>query len=538
MRWCGCAGWGRSATLVIFGSFLISGVAACDDSSGTPDAGPNLDAGGADAPKDAVGGDGGDSGGPGADGGDAGDGGTIILTPNGEPLQPVRRISFRRITQFPRGPEAKFISDAKISANGTTVIFGTFAGTYTIAADGSGMVQLSDKRNEGLVDISADGSKVVWYEAASREGYVSGRDGSGKVKLAGTHAVRRLRMTAAGDQIFQIAPEAGGLIKLPAGAGDLQLIKSTADVATLNKVDANGNHWRDVLDISDDGSKVVFSFLWDAFAMAGDGSGLMQHTQFLMPENRTLKLVRVSGTGARIAWNVEDGARSAVTFADWGGGNKLEYVGLNYSSASWLHFSGDGTKAALGWGIRLLDTAKLDPYDATDSGSNSIPLGRPAMVTLTRDGKRACLVVEGPESTDQGRPNQIVIVDFDPATAAFAPSFDAMATNLRLVPNDGSKSSSIFARVQGTNVTEVHTMGLRGGFRLSNLLTPWMNWALGDAGMNGDVTAKDGIYSTNALRFPTDAMVTPGPVGLRFTAANAAGHILMVDTAGLESRTP
>lgn len=73
-----------------------------------------------------------------------------------------------------------------------------------------------------------------------------------------------------------------------------------------------------------------------------------------------------------------------------------------------------------------------------------------------------------------------------------------MATNLRLVANDGSKLSSIFARAQGTELSEVHTMGLRGGFRLSNLITPWMNWALGDEGTNGDVTAKDG--RTGAFR--------------------------------------
>jgi hypothetical protein len=65
-----------------------------------------------------------------------------------------------------------------------------------------------------------------------------------------------------------------------------------------------------------------------------------------------------------------------------------------------------------------------------------------------------------------------------------------------------------------------------------------MHWALDDAGANGDVTAKDRIYSTNALGLPTDAKVVAGPVGLRFVAANKAGHVLMVDTDGLEARAP
>ena len=80
-------------------------------------------------------------------GSDAGvDGGGI---PGTEALRPVRRTSYRRITSFQRGADAKFISDAKISADGSTIIFGTIAGTYTIAADGSKLVQLSDKRNNG-----------------------------------------------------------------------------------------------------------------------------------------------------------------------------------------------------------------------------------------------------------------------------------------------------------------------------------------------------------------------------------------------------
>ena len=469
---------------IALGLTLAAASFGCEDSSsnGSLDGGPDAAGGLIGQTPD---------GGAKADGAGAmADGAGADLAPGQEPLTATRRTSYRRITNFQRGPEAKFLSDAKISADGTTVIFGTSTGTYTIAADGTKMVQLSDKGNGGLVDISADGKKVVWFDGA-REGYVAGSDGSGKVKLPGAHAVGGVRMTAAGDQIYQVSGEGGGILKLPADGSGMAVIMTTADVAKLNGVDANGNHWRGVIDISDDGSKVVFSFLWDAFSMTGEGAGLKQHTQFLMPENRTLKLVRISGNGAKMAWNVEDGVKSAVTIQDFGGGNRLEYLGFNYSSGSWLRLSGDATSAVLGWGIRLLDTAKLRPYDAIDAGSGSVPLGRPAMVTLTRDGRRACLVVEGQESTDQGRPNQIVIVDFDPPTTNGAPTIEGTATNLRAVPIDGTKRSSVFAVVKDAEVTEVHAVALRDGFRLAGGVTPWLNWALGDTGMNGDVTAKD-----------------------------------------------
>jgi hypothetical protein len=479
---------------------------------------------------------------PGTDGGltpvtpDGGAGAADVAMAGTEPLTPTRRTSYRRITNFPRGPEAKFISAARISADGSTIIFATFAGTYTIASDGSNLVELSPKRNNGIIDISADGKKVVWYDDTP-EGWVAGSDGSGKIKLPTTVTVKGLRMTAAGDQIYGVAPDAGGILKLPADGSGMAVIMKTEDVSKANGVDPNGNHWRGVIDISDDGSKVVFTFLWDAFAMAGDGSGLKQLTQFLNPENRTLRLVRISGNGAKVAWNVDDGQKSAVTFADWGGGGAIVYTGITYGDTHWMALSGDASRAVLGWGLRVLDPTKVAPYDALDSGSNSIPLGRASMDTVTANGKRACLVIEGQESTDQGRPNQLVVVDFDPPTTNGAPSIDGTSTTLRALPNDGSKRASVFARVTDpTEITEVNTVALRGGLRLG--ATPWMHWALGDAAMNGDVTAKDGIYSSNAVVVQTGEMVTPGPFTLRFVASNKAGHVLMVDTEGLEARAP
>ena len=513
-------------SLVVAMVVLGGGWLGCNDSG--------LPAGKSDAAGDGAVSDGGDAGaGPdtAAVGGDAADGAS---TAPGA-LTPVRRTSYRRITNFPRGPEARFITGAKISADGKTIIYGTTSGTYTIAADGTKLLQLSSKPSNGLVDLAANGSKVVWYDN-DHVGFVAGSDGAGKVMLPAVATVKAVRMTAAGDQIFVTAPDSGGVLKFPADASAMKVVMTTTEVSTLNGVQPNGNHWRGVLDISDDGSKVVFTFLWDAFSMTGEGAGLKQLTQFLMPENRTLNLVRISGSGSKLAWNVEDGEKSAVTISDWDGGNKVVYLGFTYSSGTWLQLPGDGSKAVLGWGIRVLDASKVAPYDAIDSGSNSIPLGRPAMVTMTADHKRAALVIEGQESTDQGRPSQIVVVDFDPATSNGAPSIEGTRASLTQLPNDGSKASTVSAVVTDTEVTEVNTVALRGGLRLG--ATPWMHWALGDIGMNGDTVAMDSTYSTNALTVNTDFKVTPGPFTLRFVASNKAGHVLMVDTEGLEARSP
>ena len=520
----------------------LGGAAGCGSSNpGSTDAGSD---GGADDAGEGRRGSGpatgglGDAGTGAGDTGSAGDAGIADGAAAGaEPLTITRRTSYRRITNFQRGPEAKFISDARISADGSMIIFATFAGTYTIHSDGSNLVQLNDKRNNGLIDISANGKKVVWYdETQTYDGWVAASDGSGKIKLPGTAGCKGLRLTAAGDQIYEVAPDAGGIVRFAADGSGMKVIMSTADVAKLNGVDANGNHWRGVIDISDDGSKVVFTFLWDAFAMTGEGADLKQLTQFLMPENRTLKLARVSGNGAKLAWNVEDGANSKVTISDWGGGNPVVYSGITYSAGYWLQLSGDGSRAVQGYGLKLLDPTKVAPYDAIDSGSNSIPLGKASMDTITANGKRACLVIEGQESTDQGRPNQIVVVDFDPPTSNGAPTIEAPAASLRALPTDGSKKTTVFAAVKDAEVTEVNTVALRGGLRLG--ATPWLHWALDDTGMQGDVTAKDTTYTSNAVSIGSGDMVAPGPFTLRFVASNKAGHVLMVDTEGMEAKAP
>jgi hypothetical protein len=108
---------------------------------------------------------------------------------------------------------------------------------------------------------------------------------------------------------------------------------------------------------------------------------------------------------------------------------------------------------------------------------------------------------------------------------------------MRAIPNDGSKAASIFAAVTDpAEIAEVNTVALRGGLRLG--ATPWLHWALEDTGLHGDTTAKDTIHSSNAVALPAADMVAPGPFTLRFVAANKAGHVLMIDTEGLEAQAP
>jgi hypothetical protein len=65
-----------------------------------------------------------------------------------------------------------------------------------------------------------------------------------------------------------------------------------------------------------------------------------------------------------------------------------------------------------------------------------------------------------------------------------------------------------------------------------------LQWPLGDTGMNGDLVAKDAVFSNAAVSIGTAEMVSPGPFTLRFTASNKANHVLMIDTEGLSAVAP
>ncbi len=450
------------------------------------------------------------------------------------PLKITRWTTFRRITNFPRGEGAKFINAAKISADGSKIAFSAYNGTYVINPDGTGLTRLSDKRNEGRVDISADGRRVVWYEEHNRAGYVGDSGALGKTRLSGGFYVQAVRITAKGDRVFVVSGEGGGIFAVPVDGSEGKKIVTTANVCKLNGVDENGNHWRDILDISDNGSNIVFHLLMDAFAAHGDGSGLRQLTQNRPSQDFSLKSVRVSGNGGKIAILHERGEKTAAALMDWGGGNRVEYLGWDYGYGDWMQLSRDGKQAALSWGLRLLDSRGNSSWNALDFGRDLIY--RPAMASLTADFKRACLVIEGGESTDQGRPSQLVIVDFNPARLGPAPAITDISVSPGDVPNDGSKPVTPSARVTGEDITAVVVQMIRDGWNLHGI--SYTSQLLWDDGSNGDPSAKDGIFTNNGLALVSYGKVAPGPVALRYTAANKAGHILSVEAEGFKARGP
>ncbi len=464
--------------------------------------------------------------------------------------------AFRRITDF-RPEEGKLINQCKLSADGTRIVFSTYAGTYSLRSDGSGLVQLGTVRNEGLIDISADGSRVAWCDHSGL--YLARADGGAVVPLAKGFPVSSLRLRADGRMlflqngqgIFRLATdgtnsnEGGplarqGLAKShpvpphavagqsPATTSDPKPILTTTTVARLAGTDDNGNHWRGTpsgIDLSDDGQRLVFQFLWDAYAVHADGSGLRRLTQQAGAEERALNLVRISGDGRTVALHQEAGERSHVILLDWEGGHRRVFQGPQAAYGDWMQVSREG-RVALGWGLRIFEPDGRTVRDLCHHllpGRN--PLHRPTRMSLSASGRRACLVVE------EG-PAQLVIVDLDPPNLSGLPELRELQATPRFLRADESSTLQASARVLHPDLLACGLTGLRQGLGLFNT---W-GWTLNDQGQDGDALAKDGRFTCGSIRAWAGLKLQPGPLTLRFTASTKAGHVLAVDVEGVEVR--
>lgn len=453
-----------------------------------------------------------------------------------EGLRPVRWVTFRRISRF-TPEDGRTISHAKLSANGEKIVFSTYEqGVFTISADGTGLTQISQKRCDGLIDISADGSRVAWADEDGLQ--VARSDGTERARMPGEFTVHALRMTADGARMFILygAADGSGIMVVQADGSGAKPIMGTKTVCDLLGIDENANHWQAFpsgLDISDDGLRIVFHLAWDAFAMNGDGSGLRRLTQYLNPEDRGLAMVRISGDGQRIAYIYHGDQGHQIVFLNWDGSPAQVHQGAFAFIAGWLQLTRDGTQAHTGWGWCSYDSDTPSHADYSSwfgFPGDRAPLERASRTSISADGRRACVVL------DIG-PQQLVVMDLNPSMLQGVPMLEDIDITPRLILNDGTTNVTMKVRSQGPAPAAVGVTALSDGF-------PWNAlggaYPLYDDGQGADATQGDGVFSTNDLRLRTDATpnVTAGVMTLRAVAVGENDNGLIVDFEGLEARNP
>lgn len=460
----------------------------------------------------------------------------ISLAPG---LRAARWLTFHRLPRFDLGPLPHAINNAKISANGQRIIVAANeGGTASLNADGSGLVRLSEARSYGLIDISADGRTVAWADANGI--YAARSDGTDRRTLPGGFSPIALRLTANGERLYVMTLERG-LLLLPTDGSDVRRILSTEDVAAVAGLPSNNNSWRgrpSGLDVSDDGTRLVFHFGRNVMACNGDGSGLRKLTDLEPARDSSIRLVRISGDGTRIGW-LRNAPELSLNLQDWDGGNQLTHRENGLREALYLQLSRDGNTALASHGARFYGGRDASYLNLTQWGqSNYEAVYNTTYATFTADARRILLVTGEPISPDAARPCPLVIAELNPMQVGDVPPLREINVQPRFLLTDGATNATATVRTGHPNLD---TAGL-GALQRGELLPAFYYWGLPllDKGANGDEKAGDGLFSTNAVRISKscDPKVEAGPMTLRIYAQTKASDALVVDFTGVEARTP
>ncbi len=459
------------------------------------------------------------------------------------PLRITRWATWRRVTDHGRSQPPFTMYALRISADGRRIAFGGYEGVRTVGADGSGSAVVSTKRTEdGSLDINADGTTVAWY--SGEEGLiVADADGSERRQLPVRAQCFSVRLSGDGRRVFVLEPgfEGGGIVVYPADGGPGRTLVTTEQAARTAGVDANGNHWRgglSGLDVSADGSRLVFQFLWDALALDVNTGALRRLTQHAgNPPDPGLQRVRISRDGSRIAWVHEgpDADSRYIQFTDWDGGGPVRQTGHQIQGSDWVQFADDGARLGVGWGLRFFPADGSAGYDATDLGSRD-PLHRPQKSSIDSTGRRAALVVEEPVAEGMPGSFQVYVADFAPRDLAGNPALTGIAIDNPVMRMDGSSTHLVTLSYSGTALSRAGIVLMRPGLTVPQQLRGGLWDGLGDPEERPYIGGGPRPLVSARLRLPNDTTLPPGPVTVRVWAKDAEGRMTVVDLEGAEVR--
>ena len=496
-------------------------------------------------------------------------------TPGGCGLTPpeagtiVRTLAYHQITTLSPNGVWDTARGAIISANGQRAAFTSgYDPTrfYVMNADDSGSPMEVDARTgdggvgSPYVEISADGSRLITVGAQKDYWIVRAVNADGSdlhtVITLGRYLI--FRLSGDGSQVFFQNPEdfdlngqhykAGLYAVSVTNSAQVRKIVDRDAIATLYGVDPNGVRFAggdsNYFAASRDGSRFVFSVAPTyhnarVLRVNGDGSALAEYSfpsdYFWHVEN-----LGISGDGSKVFYLGQQNPCCSAPYElgvfGFGGGTKTvlgDYGGPN-TDGQIAQLSHDGSK--------LYYVGTLYNTDASGRLALAIPgpglSGDPPLIinnyglfqaSMTDSATRFLYKAD----YNTGQPLQLAILDVNPASLGLAPA----VTNPKIAPPyvlaDGSSASTVSSHVS-TNQTLVRVNGvsLRDGVSDNTVLNGGA--ILLDDGTQGDVTAGDGIFTSNR------AWGAPplGPRLVRMRAEVRAGdgkrHSTALDVAQLD----
>ncbi len=462
----------------------------------------------------------------------------------------VRTIVYRQISDFQRDIIPNNIRVMKISADGTKIIFTADypVRVFTVNPDGKNLIKIFDYstlQNRGWnrtdIDISADGSKVIWTDGVG-EIYIANSDGSNQQRIAttfpgqwsgteGPNFPLRPRITADGKRIYFLhiggGPDiAGGYRILADGSGQTQLFsyrQMSKQLFGQSGDEMNGNiAFRDQFDISDDGSRMVFgtvNFGASGHTITFDGSQLRKIADFAPLGDNSFA---ISGDGTKIAFKrgtVQEG-RAPVNVMNFDGSN-LSEIGYNIGEGVIHNMTRDGAEVLAG-GVSLfhtngsgqLDLAVLD-FWRTAEEDVFYRIGIGPTVSISADGRRFCF-------KNERWPDQLWVADINPVTIGDAPLFTQIDFSPDFIVTNPPSVSTFTAYISG-GTGGVRRMGFTS-FKNGTFKFRYLGGNLFDDATNGDVQAGDGIFTNNQVQKDLAPVDQIHPLEIRISAISGNMH--------------
>jgi hypothetical protein len=478
----------------------------------------------------------------------------------------MRTLAYHQVTSFTSTSQPAVESGKRasmLSADGSRAAFavsgsGVPCHIYVINADGTGQrdVATLPVDSGGQVDISADGSKVLYWNWTVA--YMVNADGSNRHQVIELGAYPYFRLSADGTKVFfaidrNVRPsqlyEAGLYVVNADGSGVRRIVTPEQVHALFGRpIPALPFVWYGAaFDVSSDGNRIIFNVVdYDGndriLRVNADGSGLAEYP---LPNNYfwSMNNIGISGDGTRVFYQ---GARNPCCSSpqelgvfNWDGSGRRvldTFGGWNGTEGEVAQLSYDGSKLNLGSYNRLYNTdgsgvLQLAAYGATLAGDPPLMVGMGdggfPRSSMSRDATRFLftfnLGYEGGAST----PTQLGLLELNPANLGQSPSLtDPQIAPPYLVRGDGSTTS--FSVRMNTASTHVRTNSVvfRNGVEVNTNIIDQA--VLYDAG--------DGRFTNNTIRANSAAQIGPHTVRMKteVRAADGRRHATALDVAQLD----
>ncbi|MFC2084156.1 T9SS type A sorting domain-containing protein [Bacteroidota bacterium] len=460
-------------------------------------------------------------------------------------------------------------SRMRTSADGSKIIFtGNYKQVFSMNSDGSQVNRVFDYETfrpgtppfrDPFVDISGDGSVILWTDGAN-EIFTANFDGGN------TQAIATLipneppfgdiepniplspRLTYDGSKVFFIHvsdnPNIAGIYTIASNGSGLTKLFSYRDMS-VNLFGLDGNEYNqnaaftNYLDISDDGSKGVFSTYnidivkGHTIVFNNSSLSILQNyaPAFSGFHNTGIGQLSMSRDGKRVAMQISDqsgwlsttyvmdsngGGQTELPFTFYGSSHiQLDSTGSNAIAINHLPEYGNGISDP--FPISYIDIDSIRIWDLTvyegDPDFNFRGARSPA---FTHDGKTVFFfngIVRGDSV------QQIWKLDINPDTLMHHPSFHSVWLVPYYVPFDKSNSSTFTIYLaSGSTVPQSIFWDTfhEGGYVFRGLRTFDGSENLVDDGTLGDITAGDSIYAREGVF--ADLLEPPIDLTIRFHA--------------------